>query len=454
MYSVISRWLPCRASFMRHIPMPHPAGAVRANRRSCRFVMSVAVFLRLALFSTTLLADDAILTPERAVAIALEDNPSLAQIKARAEAMAAIPSQEGTLPEPTLNFGALNLPTANGLNLHKEDMTMLEVGINQSIPFPGKLALREKAATFEAEAAVNTVEEARLLLARDVTIRWWQLVSMHYSLLIIADTEQLLKQLVEIANTQYRVGEGLQQDVLTALLEQAKLAKEKAQHVGMHRAEITRLNALLNQAADHAIRLPDDLDTQLPDIQSATDLQESRPLLAEKKKAIDAAQTRLELAKKDYYPDFTLGTAYSFRQNAPNGQSRSDFASVQLTMTLPIYTDRKQAKAVDQRQSELLKERYALDEARREIQAEISASLALYRGSREQFELLKNSMLPLAQQNVSVSLTAYQVGKTDFQSVIQAKNAWFDYQMQYWQALADAHQALAQLKAAVGRDTL
>jgi len=123
-------------------------------------------------------------------------------------------------------------------------------------------------------------------------------------------------------------------------------------------------------------------------------------------------------------------------------------------MTLPIYTDRKQAKAVDQRQSELLKERYALDEARREIQAEISASLALYRGSREQFELLKNSMLPLAQQNVSVSLTAYQVGKTDFQSVIQAKNAWFDYQMQYWQALADAHQALAQLKAAVGRDTL
>jgi len=87
MYSVISRWLSCRAS-----------------------LMSVAVFLCLALFSTTLLADDAILTPERAVAIALEDNPSLAQIKARAEAMAAIPSQEGTLPEPTLNFGRLTCP--------------------------------------------------------------------------------------------------------------------------------------------------------------------------------------------------------------------------------------------------------------------------------------------------------------------------------------------------------
>jgi cobalt-zinc-cadmium efflux system outer membrane protein len=123
-------------------------------------------------------------------------------------------------------------------------------------------------------------------------------------------------------------------------------------------------------------------------------------------------------------------------------------------MTLPIYTGRKQAKAVNQRQSELLKERYALDEAHREIQTEINAALALYQGSVEQFELLKNDMLPLAQQNVAASLSAYQVGKADFQSVIQAQNAWFDYQTQYWQALAEAHQALAQLAAAVGRDAL
>jgi cobalt-zinc-cadmium efflux system outer membrane protein len=429
MYSVISRWLPHRAS-------------------------SMPVVCCLTLFSTTLSADEIMLTPERAVSIALADNPNLAQIKARADALASIPSQEGSLPDPTINVGALNLPTANGLNLQKEDMTMLEVGVSQAIPFPGKLALREKAATFEAEAATNTVEEARLQLVRDVKMHWWQLIFIHRSLLIITDTEQLLKQLVEITNIQYRVGKGLQQDVLSALLEQSKLTKEKAQHLGMHRAEIARLNALLNRPADSAIRLPDDVDTHLPDIQSATDLQESRPLLDERKNAIDAAQSRLELAKKDFYPDFTLGTAYSFRQNTPNGQSRSDFASVQLSMTLPIYTDRKQAKAVDQRQSELLKERYALDEAQRKIQTEISTSLALYRGNREQFDLLKNSILPLAQQNVTVSLTAYQVGKTNFQSVILAKNAWFEYQNQYWQTLAEAHQALAQLAAAVGKEVL
>jgi outer membrane protein, heavy metal efflux system len=423
----------------------------------CAALLLVAAFC-LATFSNALLADGPILTPERAISIALEGNPNLAQIQARSDAMAAIPSQEGTLPDPTLSFGALWLPVASGLSLDKDDFTMMEVGISQPIPFPGKLALKQKAATFEAEAAVNTVEEARLQLVRDVKMHWWQLMSLHRSLLIIDDTEQLLKQLVEIAETQYRVGEGLQQDVLSALLEQTKLAKEKAQHIGMHRAELARLNALLNRPADSAIQLPDDIETHLPDIHSDNDLrgqgEQSRPLLAERKNAIDAAQTRLELAKKDYYPDFTLGTAYSFRQNSPTGQSRSDFASVQLSMTLPIYTDRKQAKAVSQRQSELLKERYALEDAQRQIQTEISTSLALYRGNREQFELLKNSVLPLAQQNVDASVAAYQVAKTDFQSVIRAESAWFTYQNQYWQALAEAHQALAQLVAAVGKETL
>jgi hypothetical protein len=56
-------------------------------------LVQLDVFLCLALFSITLPDDDAILTPEQAVAITLEENPSLAQINARAETMPAIPSQ-------------------------------------------------------------------------------------------------------------------------------------------------------------------------------------------------------------------------------------------------------------------------------------------------------------------------------------------------------------------------
>lgn len=87
--------------------------------------------------------DESILTLNQAIELAITGNPGLAEIRARAEAMAAVPSQEGTLPDPTLKFGALYLPTSS-FNLHQDDFTMMEVGVSQEIPFPGKLGLREK----------------------------------------------------------------------------------------------------------------------------------------------------------------------------------------------------------------------------------------------------------------------------------------------------------------------
>ena len=103
----------------------------------------------------------------QALALAQEGNPGLAEIKARAEALAAIPSQEGALPDPMLNFDTLNVPTSS-FSLRKEDMTMLDFGINQTIPFPGKLALKEQVAEQEALAAADSVEVARIRLSRDV----------------------------------------------------------------------------------------------------------------------------------------------------------------------------------------------------------------------------------------------------------------------------------------------
>lgn len=417
----------------------------------------LALGLILAAATLPAQAEEPVLTPERAVAIALAGNPTLAQIKARAEALAALPGQEGALADPSLSFEALNLPTAYGLNLHKEDMTMLEVGVSQTIPFPGKRALKEQAATLDAQAAVHTVEEARLRLARDVQSRWWQLAYMHRALGVIADTEKLLQQIIDIADARYRVGAASQQDALEARLELAKLGQERAQHIGMHTAETARLNALLNRPADSPVHLPETIDTRLPDLHAPADLanlaERARPVLDQRRSSVAAAQSRLELAEKEVYPDFTLGAGYAFRQDTPNGQSRSDFLNFRLSLNLPIYAGTKQAAMVDQRQGELLKERYALEEAQRKVESELAAALAAYQASREQFRLYEANILPLAQQTITAALSGYQVGQSDFLAVLRAENTWFEARLQYWQAQAEARQALARLLAAVGDET-
>ena len=292
--------------------------------------------------------DHDVITLDAAVAHALASNPSLAEIKARAEALASVPSQSGALPDPTINFGMLNVPTSN-FNLQQEDMTMMEMGISQTIPFPGKRSLREKIAEQEAMAGDHALQEARLRLVAEVKQSWWRLFYYAKTFGLLETSTEFFQQLIDIAQANYKVGKGSQQEVMLAQLELSKLKAEKLDLLALKGAESAKINALINRVIDFPVTIPVEVNFKFP-LLTATDLQNKalklRPLFAQHGKMLAAARANVELAKQDYYPDFTVGGGYAFRQNTPTGQSRSDFANVQLSMNVPLYAAQKQSKAV------------------------------------------------------------------------------------------------------------
>jgi len=398
--------------------------------------------------------DESILTLKLAIETALTGNPGLGEIKARADALATIPSQAGSMPDPTVNIGLLNVPTSN-FNLHSEDMTMLEMGVSQSIPFPSKLALREKIAEQEALAATDSVDDARLRLVREVKQSWWRLFYYDRAINLLDESDRVFQQIIDIAQTKYKVGKGSQQDVLLAQLELSKLKKDKLELISLRHAQNARLNALLDRGPEILIRIPHETEFKLPDVVESN-LQDKalqiRPLFAQHKKMLEAAQSKVNLAKHDFYPDLTVGGGYAFRQSTPNGQARNDFASVQLSMNVPIYANRKQAKAVDQRQSELLQEQYSLKDEHHKIQTEIAAKTADYQQTKEKLLLLEHEIIPQAQQTVVSLLAAYPVNQSNFTDLLRTQVSLFQYQAQYWQALSDTQQLLAELSAAIGEE--
>ncbi|MGZ8163399.1 MAG: TolC family protein, partial [Methylobacter sp.] len=270
--------------------------------------------------------NDSVLTLDQAVQHALSGNPGLAKIRARAEAMAAVPSQEGTLPDPSLRFGALYLPT-NNFSLRQDDFTMLEVGLSQEIPFPGKLALREKIAGQEALAAADSVDEARLRLVREVKQSWWRLFYYNRALNLLDEAERFFQQLIDIAQAKYKVGKGTQQEVLLAQLELSKLKEGKLDLVSMRHGQNARINALMDRTPETTVQIPVEAEFKLPVIVESA-LQEKalkiRALFAQHRKMLDAALARVDLAQKGFYPDFIVGAFYDVRQNTPSGQLRSD----------------------------------------------------------------------------------------------------------------------------------
>lgn len=401
--------------------------------------------------------EQTVLTLKAATELALRDNPGLAQINARAEAMAAIPSQAGSLPDPVVSFNALNLPT-DSFDTRQEPMTQMQFGVSQSIPFPGKLSLNEQAAAFAAEAASHDVTEARWRLLRDVKKTWWSLFYLDRALEIIAANQDLLRQFVEIAQTKYQVGQGLQQDVLLAQLELSKLLDNEIVLTGAKERTIAQLNALLDRPADHPVNLSDKVSEELPSLAKKSVLfdqaENYRALIASRRESINAAESRLELAKKDYFPDFNVGVAYGVRDETLAGSDRADFLSMKLSMSVPVFFTGKQDKAVDQRTSELMQQRYELEDEWNQVRAEIATAYSNFHQTKNQVVLFKSGIIPQAQQTVASMLAGYQVGKVDFLNLIQSQITLFNYETQYWKAFSEANQALAQLSAMVGKEEI
>jgi outer membrane protein TolC len=401
--------------------------------------------------------EQSLLTLEAATQKVAQDNPDLAQMLARAKAMAAIPSQEGSLPDPQISFNAMSLPT-NNFSTRQEDMTQIGFGLSQAIPFPGKLALREQAALYEAEAATLSADELRLRLLSDVKTLWWQVFYLDRTMEIVDNNHTLLHQFVDIARSKYEVGEGLQQDVLLAQLELSKLLDQKITLTGMRRGTVAKLNALLDQPANNPVQLPATLSIQMPEIRQEDRLYQlaetSRPLLESDRQGINAAQSKLELAQKEVLPDFNVEAAYGARNNMPDGTRRSDLLSLGVSMNVPIFAGSKQNKMIDQRNSELMQQRYALQDRWNTVRAEITQSHSDYQRAKQQFVLFDTGIIPQARQTVASMLAGYQVNKVDFLNLVRSQITLFEYETQYWKAFTEAQQALAQLCANVGEDDI
>lgn len=378
---------------------------------------------------------------DAAVEQALAENPELAQMRSRARAAAEMPSQAGALPDPRIGLDVMEDRAV--------DMREYRYRIAQEFPFPGKRGLNREVAAHDALAMADEVEEMRLTLVRDVKSAWWGLYYLDRALETVARNQALLRQFVTIAQTKYTVGTGLQQDVLLAQLELSKLLDMELMLQGERRDREAELNMLLNRPTDESVRLPLSVSEELPPVPGEERLlaraETARPLLRAARRQVDAAQSRLALARRDYYPDFMLGLRYDDREMI------REQIMLEFSMTVPLYAASKQSRMVEQRSQELGGRTDALQATRQRVRREISQALANLRRSRGQALLLKTGILPQARQTVQSMLAGYQVNKVDFLNLVNAQVSLYDYETRYWKNLSETNQALAALEAAVGQ---
>ena len=103
------------------------------------------------------------------IAIALEQNPGLHEAQNRINVFKEITPQAGSLDDPMLQFGLMNLPV-DTLAFDQADMTQKQITLSQKLPFPGKLGLREGIAAKSTAVSEQSYEGLKLELIRQIRV--------------------------------------------------------------------------------------------------------------------------------------------------------------------------------------------------------------------------------------------------------------------------------------------
>jgi cobalt-zinc-cadmium efflux system outer membrane protein len=425
-----------------------------------KLIRNINIFIATLLLTSLPITSDAkVLELDDAISVAFANNPSILKLQARYRALSELPSQASSLPDPMLMINAMNLPT-DSFDTKQEPMTQMQVGIGQGFPFPGKLGLRKEVKTYQAFAALHSVEELKVQVASHVKQNWWQLFFLDRAIDVINNNQNLMRELLDVARKKYEVGKGLQQDVLLAQLELSKLLDKEIELKSMRSHANIKLNILMDFSPSKNNLLPKKTNEHIQNVDNEQDLylkaEQHRGRLLEKKQLKEAAQSNLKLAKKGYYPDFKVSVVYGERRGEnppPMRGERTDFLSVMLNANMPIYASSKQSREICQRAEELASSKFAVHDELNNVKAEIAMALTDLAQFREQYLLFKTGIVPQAQQTVSSMLSAYQVNKVDFLNLVRSQITLFNYELQYWKAFTEAQQSLARLNAAVGEGT-
>ena len=403
----------------------------------------IIYFQILLLFAAPGLAQD--LKLDDLVGEALKNSPDILAFQSRIEGAKQRIPQAKSLPDPMFMFGYQN----EGFDRYSygdEQGSQWMFGATQQFLFPGKRALKGEMAARDAESQEAMYELLKLKTVSRVTELYFDLFLAHKNIDLLKNREDIFIRIEDQALARYSTGKAMQQEVLMAQTEKYMLLEKEA----MFRQKIQSLEAMLRAAVGRQGgaplgRPPENLPyrTFLHDADSAvkTALQHS-PEIRSRTKMIDAANAKVMMAQKEYFPDFSVNAGYFNRTGI-----YKDMWSVTSTINIPIYYKSKQEPAVKEAKAALSQAKQELEATKLMIDAAVRDNLSMVKSADKLMDLYKNGLIPKNTQDVESALSGYATGRTEAIVILSRVKTLLEYENQYWVQFAEREKAIARLHA-------
>ena len=367
---------------------------------------------------------------------AFDRNPDLARTTALQAAERERVPQARALPDPTVSVGMQN----DGFRKNEVgtmDTSYYQVMVSQSLPWPGKRALRADVARLGEGTAASANLRARLTLEADVRRAYAGLLLNREQARLLEEQAGILRQAEVMARARYGVGQGSQADCFRAQLELTRLAQTRLTLHAGERTLVGQLNRLRARPLATPIPTSATLDAlPAPRPVDPGEAERLSPELQSARQGIAQAERSLDLARLDSRPDFAITAGLMPR----GGLDPMWTASVGISV--PLWRGQKQHRAVAEQEQR----RQAQGSEARSVQNQLAqrmedraAELEAVNGS---LRLYREGLLAQSEGSFRATLAQYEAGLAPFLAVLEALNGWIADRSGYLQTQAQAQAVL------------
>ncbi len=381
------------------------------------------------------------LTLEQAVGLALKQNPDIAAAQKELAVSQGKRLQMETIPDPEIVFsdeGIAFSKTGKAASSEQE----VSFGIQQSLEFPGKRALRGKIGKYGEDIAFLGLEQIRMVIRAKVKTAYYKAKLAERTIAALEKTSALLDQLIEMITIRYQAGAAAYSDVLRAKVEKARLQNQVLEERKAWTEDAAALNLLLGRMGDEPLNLLTDI-SYVPFDKSLTEFEaeaiSSRPSLKMMDLKLHQADTGLKLANINYLPDFSLGLFSPSLKGGAWG-----FA---LSFSVPLWWNRQKGERMEAAAVRDIS-RIAADARHKSILSRIDTAYAAAKTAQEQVRIFEQKLLGEMEDELKISIEYYQYGKMEPFSLLDLYRTYTTTQLEHLKALYLYLVSLADLEIA------
>lgn len=382
-------------------------------------------------------------------------NPGIKAAEARARASVDTFSQVMALDEILLRYAVFTKGITTGIGPVKGKDPM-----EKKFPFPGVLSLKGEIVGQGVKAAMEDLEIARRRAITEARKAYWDLLFLRKSRWITRDTLDLLRRLEKVAIARYETGGTSYQDVIRVRIQKEILEEDLHTLLERQQNVETRVREILNLPLETKIGPPEDRDPVrgVPPLKALYKLAlERRQELGRIRAQVGRMERLIEMAETMILPSYTLG--FSFYED----EAVNQVGSIATKETFPVSIRASMGFGLPKmpwygiEDSYLRQTRQELNALRRELENEEAATMMLVRNAwfsldlaKREESLYRNSILKLSRTALDVSTQGYEAGKVSFADVISSYTTWLESNLAAEQKMSALGIARAQLENVLG----